>query len=118
MPHSQNSVETEFKSRHWVSMTRKGCLGRFLPDTELKGVMDMIQVREGGRAHIGRPGIGHRVSQSVRRHDGGARAVLMVWYGVACAVVGVRQSQQTMHESFEEWLRATTTLSADTEVRR
>lgn len=51
-------------------MTRRGCVGRFLPDTELKGVMEMIQ----NQAHI--------------------------------------------HESFEEWLRATTTLSADTEVSK
>lgn len=61
-------AEGKLKSRHWASMTRKGCVGRFLPDTELKGVMEMIQ------------------------------------------------NQAKLHESFEEWLRATTTMSADTEV--
>lgn len=61
-------AEGKLKSRHWESMTRKGCVGRFLPDTELKGVMEMIQ------------------------------------------------NQAKLHESFEEWLRATTTMSADTEV--
>jgi hypothetical protein len=58
----------KMKSRHWESMARKGCVGRFLPDTELKGVMETIQ------------------------------------------------NQASIHENFEEWLRATTTLSADTEV--
>jgi hypothetical protein len=40
----------DFKSRHWASMTRKGCVGRFLPDTELKGVMEQIKVRR--RTHM------------------------------------------------------------------
>jgi hypothetical protein len=60
--------DSELKPRHWESMTRTGCVGRFLPDTELKGVMEMIQ------------------------------------------------NQEHLHDRFEEWLRATTTLSADTEV--
>lgn len=36
--------DRELKPRHWESMTRHGCVGRFLPDTELKGVMEMIKV--------------------------------------------------------------------------
>lgn len=36
--------DRELKPRHWESMSRHGCVGRFLPDTELKGVMEMIKV--------------------------------------------------------------------------
>jgi len=47
-PREKPRDRDQLKSRHWESMTRHGCVGRFLPDTELKGVMEMIKVRADG----------------------------------------------------------------------
>ncbi|CAM9225977.1 unnamed protein product, partial [Phaeothamnion confervicola] len=47
-------ADTSFKNRHWESMTREHCRGRFVPDTE--AVQAQLATQEGGRGGRDFPG--------------------------------------------------------------